>query len=295
MRNFKFTALSRSLLVIPLVTSACLFSTSAAAEENPDLVEKFQPPKVDKSLPEPLQKMHRVTNDTYYDKKEQGVQQVRLKTLRQAAFSWGVQEGLYWRYNKIVDLMNNQSIDLHRVFSFNKFIVDGKMLMPSIIEASRVFEQTSQSQVRTVNISYTLDKPARLVPAPPTWRDYLVRRIDKPQKPHDVIFPRTSDESKVWAKAVNDGWESGVKQADDIFHLDLRKMQKEIEGMYRFRKLLAMGVVTMPKFSSSQYSVIALDNGKTININDVIYSITTQSDFTETDKWEPFFRTEGAR
>lgn len=271
---------------ILLLSCATLFISSTTYADD----EVFVPNVPEKELPARLKELHSITESVDYDKDEQGVQQIRLQTLKQAAFSWGVQEGLYWRYQNIVDSLEQQSLELHTVFSFNKFLVDGKMLMPSIIEADRIFEQTTDSTVRTVNVSYTLDKPARLVPQPPTWRDYLIRPIDKPQKPHDVIFPRTKEEERVWVENLNKGWEEGVSQANDIFEIDLRRLQKDIEGMYRFRKLLAMSVVTMPKISSSKYSVIKLDNGKTLNINDVVYSITAQSDFTETDKWEPFFR-----
>jgi defect in organelle trafficking protein DotC len=250
----------------------------------------FTPPVEDPKLPKRLKELHTISDAVDYKKGEQGIKQIRLQTLKQAAFSWGVQEGLYWRYQNIVASLDSQSLELHTVFSFNKFLVDGKMLMPSIIEADKVFEQTTESTVRTVNVSYTLDKPARLVPHPPTWREYLVRNIDKPQKPHDVIFPRTNEEKMAWVEALNKGWKEGCDQADDIFEIDLRRIQKDIEGMYRFRKLLAMGIVTMPRISSSSYSVIKLDDGKTLNINDVVYSITMQSNFTETDKWEPFFR-----
>lgn len=250
----------------------------------------FTPAVDEPKLPKRLKELHTITDAVDYKKGEQGVKQIRLQTLKQAAFSWGVQEGLYWRYKKIEASLESQSLELHTVFSFNKFLVDGKMLMPSIIEADRVFEQTTESTVRTVNVSYTLDKPARLVPHPPTWRDYLIRNIDKPQKPHEVIFPRTNDEKLAWVEALNKGWDEGCEQADDIFQIDLRRIQKDIEGMYRFRKLLAMGIVTLPRISSSSYSVIKLDDGKTLNINDVVYSITMQSNFTETDKWEPFFR-----
>jgi defect in organelle trafficking protein DotC len=243
-----------------------------------------------KEMPGRLKELHGTTEKIGYDKDDQGVKQIRLQTLKQAAFSWGVQEGLSWRYENIVAALDKQSLELHTVFSFNKFIVDGKMLLPSIIKAERIFEQKASDTARTVNVSFTLDKPARLVPQTPTWRDYLIRRIDEPQKPHDVIFPRTPEEAKVWAENLDKGWKEGVKQADDVFEIDLRRLQRDIEGMYRFRKLLAMGIVTMPKIASSKYSVVKLDNGRTMNLNDVVYSITTQSDFTETEKWEPFFR-----
>lgn len=274
---------------IKSIAIAGLFTLFAAANVYAERVE-FKPEEPEKETPERLKDLYKITKDTHYDKDDQGVKQIRLRTLQQAAFSWGVQEGLFWRYQKIVELMESQSLELHTVFSFNKFIVDGKMLMPSIIEAQRIFDQTSDTSVRTVNVSFTLDKPARLVPQPPTWRDYLIRAIDEPQKPHDVIFPRTSEEREVWIENLNRGWDEGVQQADEIYEIDLRNLQKDIEGMYRFRKLLTMGVVTMPRIASSKYSVIKLDNGKTLNLNDVVYSITMQSDFTETDKWEPFFR-----
>jgi defect in organelle trafficking protein DotC len=245
-----------------------------------------------------LKELHGITKKIDYDKGDKGVKQIRLQTLKQAAFSWGVQEGLSWRYENIVSALDKQSLELHTVFSFNKFIVDGKMLLPSIIKAERIFDQTASDTARTVNVSFTLDKPARLVPQTPTWRDYLIRRIDGPQKPHDVIFPRTPEEAQVWAENLDKGWKEGVKQADDVFEIDLRRLQRDIEGMYRFRKLLAMGIVTMPKIASSKYSVVKIDNGRTMNLNDVVYSITTQSDFTKTEKWEPFFRlgsSEGSR
>jgi len=205
---------------------------------------KFKPEMSKQELPERLKELHGITENIFYDKDEQGVKQIRHQTLKQAAFSWGVQEGLFWRYGNIVDSLDKQSLELHTVFSFNKFIVDGKMLLPSIIKADRIFEQTANDTVRTVNVSFTLDKPARLVPQTPTWRDYLIRSIDEPQKPHDAIFPRTSEETMVWVENLNKGWEEGVSQADDIFEIDLRRLQRDIEGMYRFRKLLAMGIVT---------------------------------------------------
>ncbi|MFA0809384.1 type IV secretory system conjugative DNA transfer family protein [Microbulbifer epialgicus] len=279
----------RTGAILLLSCTALLFSHLLHADS-----ENFSPDTQKKEKPIRLKELYKITESVDYRKNDQGVKQIRLKTLKQAAFSWGVQEGLYWRYEEIVESLEQQSLELHTVFSFNKFIVDGKMLMPSVIEAERIFEQSTESTIRTVNISYTLDKPARMVPSPPTWRDYLLRHIDEPQQPHEVIFPRTKEEAKAWRESLDSGFEEGVRQANDIFEIDLRRLQKDIEGMYRFRKLLAMGIVTMPKISMSKYSVIELDNGKTLNINDVIYSITTQSDFNETDKWQPFFRQTGA-
>ena len=252
-------------------------------------------PKSGKMLPDRLKTLHKATGSVSTENAGQPANKIRAKVVKQAAFSWGVQEGLYWRYQNIVSILDAQSLELHTVFGFNKFIVNGKMLLPTVIEAKRIYEQTTDISARTVNVSYSMDKPARIIPQPPTWRDYLIRAIDTPQKPHGVVFPRTAEEGAAWREGINRGWEEGVNQANDIFFIDLIKLKKDIEGLYRFRKLLAMGIVTMPKVASSKYSVIELDSGKTLNINDVVYSITTQPDFTETDKWEPFFRSSKGR
>lgn len=239
-------------------------------------------------MPLRLKEMHKKTSSTSFDK-EGAIKQLRVKALRQAAFSWGVQEGLYWRNGQIKELLESQAIQLDSI-NFNKFFIDGKLLLPSVVESERMFQQESNSVVRTVKVSYTLDEPAKLMLKPPTWRDYLFRTADKPVQPHEALFPRTESEKEVWNKSLNNGWDAGIEQANDIYEIDLRKFQKDIEGRYRFRKLLVQGIVTMPSYNSSHYSVLKLDNGKTINLNDVIYSIKSQSDFTDTDKWEPYFR-----
>jgi len=263
-----------------------VFSASAFAEKDYPNIEIEKEPD-----PTRLSELFDITENVDWENEEKGIKEIRLKTLKNAAYSWGVQEGLYWRYNNIVEILERESLQLHTIFDWSKFIVDGKMLMPSVVEAERIFDQSSSSQVRTVNISYTLNEQARLVPQNPTWRDYLIRAVDKPQKPHDVIFPRTKEERAAWNHNLRRGWKTGVKQANDIFEIDLRRLQKEFEGRYRFRKLLTMGIVSLPKVSSSKYTILKTDNGKTMNLNDVVWTITRQSDFTDKDNWQPFFRT----
>ena len=164
------------------------------------------------------------------------------------------------------------------------------MLMPSVVEANRVYEQRNDTSARTVKVSYTIEKPSRIVPQPPTWRDYLSRTVDTPQEPHAAIFPRTPIELKEWNKQLGRGWDEGVDQANTVFEHDLRRLSKDVEGMYRFRKLLTMGVLSMPKIGSSEYATISFDDGRTLNINDVVYENTAEAEFSELDKWEPYFR-----
>lgn len=225
-----------------------------------------------------------------YNPANEGAGKARFAAVSQAAFSWGSQEGLYWRYTQIQQLLDKNALSLHTIFDFSKFIVDGKMLMPSVIEAERIYEQRSETSARTVKISYTLAKPASIVPQPPTWQDYLIRQVDEPIEPHAVVFPRDEQERWEWHQKLTDGWEQGVEQANSIFEHDLRVLNKDVEGMYRFRKLYTMGVVSMPSMASSEYPTITFDDGKTLNVNDIVYEINAPAEFEGSDKWNPYVR-----
>lgn len=241
-------------------------------------------------IPKRLKQLHDVTAKTEYDKKKAQVKELRLDALKVSAFRWGSQEGMYWRYQIILNMLEANSLELHTAADFNKFLVDGKMLVPVISKSERMFQQNNDSSVRTVSVAYTLEKPARLVPQAPTWRDYLIRAVDTPVKPHDALFPRTEIEKVVWADALNRGWRSGVEQADAIFDIDLRRMHADIDGMFRFRILFAQNIVTLPIYKNSRYNVVKVEDGKTIHLNDIVYEITDQSEFSDTKEWEPFFR-----
>lgn len=251
----------------------------------------------DQSEPVPvrLKELHEITAKTEYNKKQEKVAELRLDALKVSAFSWGTQEGMFWRYQKIQRSLESNSLQLHTIADFNKFLVDGKMLMPVISKSERMFLQETSSKVRTVSVAYNLEKPAKLVAQPPTWRDYLVRVVDEPVKPHDALFPRTELEQVVWRDALDRGWAAGVEQANDIFDIDLRRLHSDLDGMYRFRTLLVQNIVSLPEYKDSRYAVMKVEDGKTIHLNDVVYEITEQSEFSDTKKWEPFFNEPGEK
>ncbi|MEJ6534029.1 MULTISPECIES: type IV secretory system conjugative DNA transfer family protein [Pseudoalteromonas] len=221
-------------------------------------------------------------------------QEMRLNAVAVDAYSWGMQEGAYYRNNEIQALLNEKSFVINKTISLAKFVIDGKMLMPTVLEAERIYVKNSDREARTVHMSYTLDKPPKIVSQVPTWRDYLVRNIAKPRKPIRNSYPRTNQESELWASEFKRGWFRGVEQANSIFSSDLNKLSKDVAGLYRFRYLLAQNIVTLPKLIKDESSVMLLDSGKTINLNDVKYSIQLDSRFNKVTDWKPVFNKGGA-
>jgi defect-in-organelle-trafficking protein DotC len=242
-----------------------------------------------------LSALHSLTKEVGYKEKGSGILQVRIASIKNAAFSWGVQEGIYWRYGEITKALDKNSLQLHTVFNFSKFIVEGKMLLPTVLKSERVFNQINDKSSRTYDVSISLDRLAKIVPQPPTWRDYIIRSIEEPQKPHSAMFPRNQEEGEVWITALDRGWLEGIKQADDIFEIDARRLEKEFNGLYQYKKLLAMEYFSLPRISSSHYPNVRYDNGKTINLNDSVYTITVESNINEVSDWEPYFRVDSMR
>ncbi len=221
---------------------------------------------------------------------DDSVGQIRIKSIKTIAYQWGVRAGMFDRYQSIQHLLDKRARQLDTIFGFDKFLIDGKILLPTVLQTERIFEQTTDRRVRTVNVSYTLDKLSRLVVRPPSWRQYLTRTIENVVQPHNVMFPRTPEETNAWEVELTRGWRSGAKQADEIFAMDFLNLQNEIEGMYRYRKLLPQNIVTLPKANASHYSVQRTADGKTINLNDVVYTLDRESTFTNTDDWAPIFK-----
>ncbi|MGP5159724.1 type IV secretory system conjugative DNA transfer family protein [Pseudoalteromonas prydzensis] len=214
---------------------------------------------------------------------------MRLNAVSVEAYSWGIREGAFYRNDQIQQLLQSRSFTINKTVSLSKFIIDGKMLMPTVLEAERIYVKSSDREARTVNMSYTLDKPPRIVSQVPTWRDYLLRTMAKPIKPIDNAYPRNDVEIQVWAREFKRGWFRGVEQANSIFESDLNKLHSDVAGLYRFRFLLAQNIVTLPKLIKNKSSVMLLDSGKTINLNDVKYSIQLDSRFNKVTDWKPVF------
>ena len=214
---------------------------------------------------------------------------MRMKAVSFEAFSWVIQEGAYYRTGIIQKLLQQNSFYLNKTFSFGKFIIDGEMLMPTVLEAERIFIKDGKRKARSVNMSYTLDKSPEIVSGIPSWRDYLLRVIPKPKDPISYAYPKNKDEVKVWDIEFGRGFTAGVRQANRIYSNDLSRAHSDITGYYRFRFLLAQNIVTLPVLNKHRAGVMLLDSGKTINLIDVKYTITLDSRYNKVNEWKPVF------
>lgn len=213
----------------------------------------------------------------------------REEHLVKHAYLLGVSMGLHHQHNSHQSLLNEHSELISRIVSFNKFIVDGKILLPTVLMATKVYEQISKTKGRRTGLSVTLDKSAEIVPRPPTWRDYLYRSIGTQLKPDVLLLPRDKDEGRVFESEFRRGWDTGVEQAKKMLDHDFARLEQAIDGHYEFRHLAAQNLVLLPVLGTQNNYVVKSTDGRTLYSNDVIFSIDSPERFESENAWRPVF------
>lgn len=211
---------------------------------------------------------------------------MRLRAVREAAFSLGAQTALAWRYGKLLEFTKSQEGTLDRIASFAPFVTDNYMLLPSIVEVRDRFELSpDDQQLRTVRIQYQVDETPRAISQPPTWRDYLWREFSYPADPHPALMPRSAREQAVWEGAINEGWESGLRQAEFIWENNLNELVKAIRGRITYRILERRDIVQRPVMVGSEPEMTFGSDGRVVNAGDTVYSVTVPMQFSAQENW----------
>ena len=242
-----------------------------------------------------LKASHTVNHKAHKASGEDEAKAMRLKTVAIEAYTWGIREGSYYRMLEIQDNLDSLSYLLDKGYNFSKFVIDGRMLMPTALRAERIQVNSNDKESREALTSITLDKSPKIISQVPTWRNFLKRIAKPPVQPIRQSHPKNNEEIQLWDSEFKRGWVRGVKQADDTFQFDSNKLKTYFEGLYEFRFLLAQNVVYPPKLSKNETPVLLLDSGRTINLNDVKYRITLDAGFNKVEDWKPIMRRKDIR
>lgn len=219
---------------------------------------------------------------------EQKVSSFRYDALRDAALSLGARSGLNWRAGGIVADLELRASKLDAMYRFSALVTPQGVMPPVIVEARDAV--TVQPEVmRIADRIYRIEVKARFVSTPPTWREYLLvglRQDLKAEMPHPSLLPKNADELVVWRKFVTDGWNEGVRQAEQILELNMVRLERDYLGMLRFSALLARGLVSEPKVGAD--IAVVTGGGREMTVGDSVYRVTQQSGLIpDASKWKP--------
>lgn len=123
-------------------------------------------------LPQSAQLMltssHQVNHYRFKQSGSEEAKEMRLNAVAVSSYSWGMQEGAYFRSVEIKKILNKYAQVWNQGITFNKFIIDGEILMPMVSEVNRIYVKVADRQTRTVNKSLRFVKSARTVSQAPT-------------------------------------------------------------------------------------------------------------------------------
>lgn len=255
-----------------LLLAALVFGPSALADNTP-------PPTLEQALSLPGEvEPPLVSSD------------IRHQAIRDAWLIHGAQGGLARRTFEINELLESQSDQLAEIFDIESLTLkapSGFLLLPPVITES---EHTSDvnldgQSAREIWRQYRIEQPGRLVNLTPSWRSYLIREWDEAGLPPEVLHPRDKIEKKIAARAVADGWDAGITQAEETFQNDLALLERDVKGFINYRELVERGLVDDLFVAASEPEIKQI--GKTLEIGRRSVRITRPADFDLKGPWLP--------
>ena len=279
MRGFALTGLLATML---------LMSVSAYAQEEA-VAEAAAPPP-----PELAQLQEQKKGTDLKNGSDAVGLQIRKDALHEAALSYGARGGLAHRTFQIQRRLVEQDQTLSKIFDFKRLLINaasGMLIEPPIIsEGQRAVIVAGGGQSAAVaDRIIRINRIARIVTAPRDWHLYLERDWGRVDPPPAVLLPKDKEARAVWRKAVTEGWEAGIVQADDTFQADLDRMTNDFTGMVRYRELLAQGMVSAPYAVHEDRGITG--GGGEMRIGDRGVTITGQSTLIpRSPRWQSTLR-----
>ena len=276
--------------VCALALGGCVTTTEKAttvAAVNPD----YRAGLVD--IPTlPLPSLEQVINQAPSRKAETVSTEDRLRggAMRDGALSYGARAGLAWESRAINRMLQDKSAEIARTYDFNRAMIKGPgnaMIMPPVISQANETWETSEAgrTLRVADRVYEIVEQARFSAVAPQWQTYLIRDYKSPEAPPDVLLPRDGDEREQWKRWVTEGWQQGQRQAQEIFKVDLERLERDFNGMVRYKSLLEQGKVSAPVVADSRLGTTG--TGQDMRVGDRAIRITQDPKLNvgKTDGW----------
>ena len=184
----------------------------------------------------------------------------RQAAMRDAALGFGTQSGLVRRAFELGEVLDRYERQLDRVYRFDRVLIERegfRVLPPVVVETTQAFRRGANGRrAATARRVLRIERPAQVVGRAPRWRGYFERTWETPRPPSAVLFPRTKAERALWRQWVEAGWAEGTRLAEEIFAADLDRLNRDFEGVVRWRVLEAQRMVTAPKLDVTRRAVV---------------------------------------
>jgi defect-in-organelle-trafficking protein DotC len=194
--------------------------------------------------------------------------------------SYGARGGLAHRTFEIQRRLAEYDSSMSKTFDFSRLLIpapSGLLIEPPIVsEAQRaVLVNGGGQEAAVADRIYRINRIARIVTAARNWHLYLERDWGRVDPPPAILLPKTDEEKIAWVAYVKQGWDAGVKQANETFESDIDRLTNDYTGMVRYRELLAQHMISPPYALADDRGVTG--GGNEMRVGDRGVTITGQS------------------
>lgn len=224
------------------------------------------------------------------DDKAEGLSVIREKGLTEAAQTYGSQAGYARRAWEIMHRLEGRSVELSQVFDFRRVTatapVGAGVIIPPVV--SRTFDafqvDAGGTEANVAEEYLHIQRPGRIAPLPPTWRDYLLFAAPGAEEPAKSLMPSDSAELKAFRGWFEEGWQAGVSQADAEFADRLARLQRDYTGMLQYRRLVSQGMMDRMVLADADFGVTG--SGDEMRIGSRMVRLVSEASFqTNPQKW----------
>jgi defect-in-organelle-trafficking protein DotC len=214
---------------------------------------EIKPANVDTGVSPPppvLKDLQQVTNGDSGTPETLGLQ-IRADAMREGALSYGARGGLAFRTFEIQRRLAEYDTSMSKTYDFGRLLIpapSGFLIEPPVVSEAQkaVLVKTGGQAAAVADRIYHINRNARIVTAARNWRLYLERDWGRVDSPPDILLPKDDNEREAWSAYVAQGWDEGVKQAEETFEADIDRMTADFVGMVRYRDLLAQNMISPP-------------------------------------------------
>ena len=248
-----------------------------------------------------LEHVQSIANTTMPTDKLTAEQDLRTKALREAAQSYGARAGFLKTSEQIRETLEEHATLWDTAYNFGSLLlVDHqqgekgaemrpRIIVPPVLVVSQDNTyQPSADTFHTTDTTYRIIQQVHFSSTAPSWRTYLIRegKSQALSPPHSTLLPKDDQERENYKNWVAEGWDSGIKQAWDVYKTDIKRIDRDYKGMSLYHELVEQKQVSLPFIATSNKSISGDDN--TMNINDVTLKITVMPAFQrDSSNWTP--------
>lgn len=263
--------LFRTAVAVAVAALACVFASHAAAE-----------PTASKAPPG----LGDILKEVPASPESANIPSVRYNAIRETAITYGAQAGLARRTFDNLQRLERHARDLDVTYNFQALLVEGNVVPPVLTETSDVYDQSSDDMLRVIGKVFRIDQQARFTYVPPTWRAYLMMGYDFDRNLVAAVSPQNDQEKALWRTAVEEGFQLGSKQADDILKENFARLDRDFVGMVKYHQMLEAGMVSKPYVASTNKGITRAEDGS-MHVGEVFLRITASPDFvSDSTKWK---------